>query len=233
MITLIVYPISYLFLGLAGPFIYISSMNLANGFPHRSGFILSLLTGAFDSSPAVFLAYRLLYQSTLGPTSLRTWFCAYLIVPLFIFLVQLLIMPSQSYKTTAELIGPMEEVASPTVCGEERVTYLGGDELINRTDMVGETDPLLGSPSLRTEAESRNYGISSSMNGKDVRTQLSSFWFWGIAGFTIIKMVCFFVAKYDHESCLISDMDSSLGLTILWQAFARNMSSFSILMKAA
>jgi len=188
------YPASYLFLGLAGPFIYISSMNLANAFPHRSGFILSLLTGAFDSSPAVFLVYRLLYQSILGPISLRTWFSAYLIVPLFIFLVQLFIMSAQSYKTFGEIVG-QTEVTSPTIYGEG-ITHSSADE-VGGTGMIGETDALLGKPSHHTEAQSKNSGISGSMNGKDVRTQLTSFWFWGIAGFTIIQMlrINYFVAS--------------------------------------
>lgn len=183
---------SYLFLGLAGPFIYISSMNLANGFPRRSGLILSLLTGAFDSSPAVFLVYRLLYQSTLGPISLRTWFCAYLIVPLFVFLVQLFIMPAQSYKPISDLKSQME-VTSPTIYGEEHAGYIGRGEFGDRTDMIGEADPLLGSPSRHPEVESRNHGITGSMHAKDVKSQICSFWFWGIAGFTIIQMVRFLV----------------------------------------
>lgn len=45
------------------PFVFISCFQLANSFPQRSGTILALLTGSFDSSSALFLIYRLLYQN--------------------------------------------------------------------------------------------------------------------------------------------------------------------------
>src|SRR5438045_9590193 len=51
----------YFFLALGGPFIFISSFQLSNTFPKHSGLILSMLTGAFDASSAVFLIYRLIY----------------------------------------------------------------------------------------------------------------------------------------------------------------------------
>ena len=54
----------YLFLALGGPFIFISSFQLSNTFPEHSGLILALLTGAFDSSSAIFLLYRLLYSAS-------------------------------------------------------------------------------------------------------------------------------------------------------------------------
>ncbi|KAG9531755.1 MFS general substrate transporter, partial [Aureobasidium melanogenum] len=54
----------YFFLALGGPFIFISSFQLSNTFPKHSGTILALLTGAFDTSSAVFLVYRLIFQAT-------------------------------------------------------------------------------------------------------------------------------------------------------------------------
>src|ERR1700730_18486380 len=56
----------YLFLALGGPFVFISSFQLSNCFPAHSGLILALLTGAFDSSSALFLLFRILYFSTDG-----------------------------------------------------------------------------------------------------------------------------------------------------------------------
>ena len=55
------YTPAYFFLALGGPFVFISSFQLSNTFPQRSGLILALLTGAFDSSSALFLVFRLLY----------------------------------------------------------------------------------------------------------------------------------------------------------------------------
>lgn len=94
----------YLLLSLGGPFVFISSFQLSNTFPKRSGLILSMLTGAFDASSALFLIFRLLNESTNGLISTRTFFLIYLIVPVFIITIQVTIMPSTSYKTAGELV---------------------------------------------------------------------------------------------------------------------------------
>jgi MFS family permease len=56
------YVLGYFLLALGGPFVFISSFQLSNTFPNHSGLILSMLTGAFDSSSAVFLFYRIIYD---------------------------------------------------------------------------------------------------------------------------------------------------------------------------
>ena len=99
----------YLFMALGGPFIFISSFQLSNTFPQYSGLILALLTGAFDTSSAIFLMYRLIYQGTDGNFSIKKFFLIYLIVPAFILAVQVLFMPSVSYKTVGELVTSAEE----------------------------------------------------------------------------------------------------------------------------
>ncbi|KAJ5621894.1 Major facilitator superfamily domain general substrate transporter [Penicillium herquei] len=94
----------YLLLSLGGPFIFISSFQLSNTFPRRSGLILSMLTGAFDASSALFLIFRLLSEHTQGSISVQKFFLVYLLVPIFIIAVQLTVMPATSYKTTGELV---------------------------------------------------------------------------------------------------------------------------------
>ncbi|KAF7715906.1 Uncharacterized protein PECH_005757 [Penicillium ucsense] len=98
----------YLFLSLGGPFVFISSFQLSNTFPKRSGLILSMLTGAFDASSALFLVFRLLHEGTDGAITTRTLFLLYLVVPVFILIVQVSVMPSTSYKTTGELVQEVE-----------------------------------------------------------------------------------------------------------------------------
>lgn len=98
----------YLLLSLGGPFVFISSFQLSNTFPKRSGLILSMLTGAFDASSALFLIFRLLNETTNGLISTRTFFLSYLVVPIFIIAIQLAIMPSTSYKTAGELVQQAE-----------------------------------------------------------------------------------------------------------------------------
>ena len=96
------YLTGYTLLALGGPFVFISCFQLANSFPKNSGLILALLTGAFDSSSALFLLYRVYYFSV-GKLSISHFFTGYLIVPAFIFLCQLFIMPKDSYKTVGTL----------------------------------------------------------------------------------------------------------------------------------
>lgn len=102
------YILGYLFLSLGGPFVFISSFHLSNTFPTRSGLILSTLTGAFDASSALFLIFRLANEKTGGAFSTRTFFTLYLVVPLFVFVAQVLVMPTTSYKTAGELVQEAE-----------------------------------------------------------------------------------------------------------------------------
>jgi len=67
------------------------------------------LTGAFDTSSAVFLIYRLIYESTEGNFWPKKFFLVYLVVPAFVLVVQLFIMPAKSYKTVSELVKQVEQ----------------------------------------------------------------------------------------------------------------------------
>lgn len=98
------YILGYLFLSLGGPFVFISSFQLSNTFPMRSGLILSALTGAFDASSALFLFFRLINERSGGSISIQKFFLAYLIVPVMISVAQLTVMPATSYKTAGELV---------------------------------------------------------------------------------------------------------------------------------
>lgn len=104
------YLFGYTFLALGGPFVFISCFQLANSFPKNSGLILALLTGSFDSSSALFLIYRVIYNNYFE-LSLNQFFTYYLIVPLFIFVCQLYVMPVDSYKT----IGTLAKIAETAI----------------------------------------------------------------------------------------------------------------------
>ncbi|RAO65222.1 uncharacterized protein BHQ10_001234 [Talaromyces amestolkiae] len=105
-----VYIPGYLFLALGGPFVFISSFQLSNAFPSRSGLILSLLTGAFDASSALFLVFRIINEKTEGTFTVQKFFTIYLVVPVFILLAELFVMPGASYKTAGELVLQAEQV---------------------------------------------------------------------------------------------------------------------------
>lgn len=97
--------LGYIGLAFGGPFVFISCFQLANSFPGNSGLVLALLTGAFDSSSALFLFYRIIYQNDyISNLTIHKFFSLYLVVPLFILLCQLFVMPAQSYKTVETIV---------------------------------------------------------------------------------------------------------------------------------
>ncbi|CAL1204498.1 unnamed protein product [Candida parapsilosis] len=98
----VILALASLSLKFANKMVYLDGYLSANSFPKNSGLILALLTGAFDSSSALFLLYRVYYFSV-GKLSISHFFTGYLIVPAFIFLCQLFIMPKDSYKTVGTL----------------------------------------------------------------------------------------------------------------------------------
>ena len=104
----------YLFLALGGPCVFISSFQLSNGFPESSGLVLALLTGAFDTSSALFLIYRLIYQGTEGIITPQRFFLAYLVVPVLIAVAQLTLMPETSYQLPPPSSPSTDDEATPT-----------------------------------------------------------------------------------------------------------------------
>lgn len=131
-----IYLTGYVFLALGGPFVFISSFQLANSFPKFSGMILALLTGAFDTSSAVFLLYRIVYQN-LQKISLHNFFLTYLIIPLFILLCQIFIMPNSSYKT----LGAVQKLGIEGL--DENGQLLEGDDGANIVADIDERTSLL------------------------------------------------------------------------------------------
>jgi multisubunit Na+/H+ antiporter MnhC subunit len=192
----------YLFLALGGPFVFISSFQLSNTFPKHSGLILALLTGAFDSSSAIFLIYRIIYQWSNGSFWPKKFFLGYLIVPVLILLVQIFLMPKASYKTVGELVKQVEEaddVYDDQI--DENSALLRDERRQHRQSIVSEITDLLGSKSgvthlKKEEKKNKISGVWGVMHGKTVRQQITSSWFILITLFTVIQMtrINFFVA---------------------------------------
>ncbi|OBA13956.1 uncharacterized protein OGAPODRAFT_103645 [Ogataea polymorpha] len=97
------YLVGYAAMALGGPFSFISSFQLSNAFPEKSGLILALLTGAFDTSSAVFLVYKFAYTRWPEALKIETFYKMYLVIPLFIVLAEIFIMPNESYLTPPAL----------------------------------------------------------------------------------------------------------------------------------
>ena len=186
----------YLFLALGGPFVFISSFQLSNTFPQRSGLILALLTGAFDSSSAIFLFYRLIYSASRGSFTLQKFFLVYLIVPIFIIVVQIFVMPANSYKTVGELITQVEERTEETDPTAEDMARWRQ----HRDSVVSETTTLLGKSATKqqTEEEQKKQisGVWGALHGRSALQQIMTPWFILVALFTVVQMtrINYFVA---------------------------------------
>jgi MFS family permease len=197
----------YFFLALGGPFIFISSFQLSNTFPQYSGLILALLTGAFDTSSAIFLFYRLIYQSTDGAFTTRKFFLVYLIVPVYIILVQIFIMPGTSYKTVGELVTQAEESnevihdSDDEIEDEDVVRHLQDARREHRDSVVSEITTLLGTKDAthqtREEVKKKNIsGVWGALHGRSASEQIRTPWFILIMLFTVLQMtrINYFVA---------------------------------------
>ena len=200
----------YLFLALGGPFIFIASFQLSNTFPQNSGLILALLTGAFDSSSAIFLFYRLIYSASHGSFTPQKFFLAYLVVPVFILVVQIFVMPANSYKTVGELITQAEEQTDDS-------TNPDSEDLArwrqHRESVVSETTSLLGKSATKQQGEEEKKkkisGVWGALHGRSAVQQIMSPWFIFIAFFTVVQMtrINYFVAtvRTQYEYMLHSD----------------------------
>ena len=196
----------YLLLALGGPFVFISSFQLSNTFPQHSGLILALLTGAFDSSSAVFLYYRLGYFASNRSLTPQKFFLIYLIIPIYIFFVQISIMPANSYKTVGELITQAKDPSEDTHDGDsERVDNVRRADVEeqrrqHRESVASEMTSLISKPgSKQQKAEERKKSISGvwgALHGRSALQQIRTPWFVLITIFTVVQMtrINYFVA---------------------------------------
>lgn len=197
----------YVLLALGGPFVFISSFQLSNTFPRHSGLILALLTGAFDSSSAIFLFYRLIYTATNGAFTPPKLFSVYLVVPLFIFIVQIFIMPSHSYKSLGELLARADDPSNDVqpsdadIDDQAQVDHLREGRRRYRESVVTEVTSLLGKngEDQKQKEEERKKDISGvwgALHGQSALQQIKSPWFILITLFTVVQMtrINYFVA---------------------------------------
>jgi MFS family permease len=194
------YTPAYFFLALGGPFAFIASFQLSNTFPHRSGLILALLTGAFDSSSALFLLFRIVYERTGGKLNTQNLFKIYLVVPVFILLVQIFVMPKSSYKSVSEIVHEVEEEANaptPPEATEDEQRSIRE----RRFSAASEVTALLDSTANvkradREDKKNSTSGVWGAMHGRTAWEQIKSPWFILITLFTVVQMtrINYFVA---------------------------------------
>ncbi|SCU82455.1 LADA_0C05424g1_1 [Lachancea dasiensis] len=223
------YLAGYTLFAIGGPFVFISSFQLANSFPKKSGTILALLTGAFDSSSALFFFYRLFYQNWTPNLTLEKFFTGYLIVPAFILLCQIFIMPKESYKT----LGAVEklEVEGLDMDGNLPAGEDGSRIIPDET----ERQSLLSNPSsgirpvlsansrrksvwenyVEAKLEKKTRGIFGAMHGRSASEQIKSPWFMLMLMFVVICMlrINYFVATVRSQEEYLLD-DAALALKV-------------------
>lgn len=176
----------YACLALGGPFAYISSFQLSNSFPKKSGVILALITGAFDASSAVFLIYRLFYTKSEGSFTIARFFKVYLLVPAFITVAQFLVMEKESYKTapsdstdvsTTEAVEPVPNSEHQLLLPQQGRRDSIGDAIKQHYVEEGE------------EALVAHSGIFGILHGQSAHQQLRSWWFIIICIFSSVQML--------------------------------------------
>lgn len=174
------YLVGYACLALGGPFAFISSFQLSNSFPKQSGIILALITGAFDASSAVFLLYKMIYNKTEGSFTIAKFFKLYLLVPLFITIAQVFVMPWDSYKTDS---------ADFTHDISEETHLLAPPIVSTRRDLIGDA---IKQPYADEGVEllvAHTGGIFGILHGFSAQFQLKTWWFGLICIFASIQML--------------------------------------------
>jgi hypothetical protein len=197
------YLYGYIALAFGGPFVFISCFQLANSFPGNSGLILALLTGCFDTSSALFLFYRVVFQNNyIKNLTLNRFFSYYLIVPLFILLCQIFIMPHESYKTIENIakIGEtgLDENGLPVDPNDSRYQ---SDEVESLTRIRSRRGSIKSIKSVFEEiADNRlkeiSGGVFGVLHSKPIIEQFRSPWWYIMCLFTTIQMlrINYFVA---------------------------------------
>jgi hypothetical protein len=124
----------------------------------------------------------------------------YLIVPTFILIVQIFVMPAASYKSVSEVVHEAEiEVNAPTppeITDEERLSHRE-----RRQSTIVEINTLLESSknikrANREEKKNSTSGIWGALHGVSAFDQIKTPWFWLITLFTVVQMtrINYFVA---------------------------------------
>ncbi|AOA62980.1 hypothetical protein KP2612_002455 [Komagataella phaffii] len=189
------YLFGYGFMALGGPFAYISSFQLSNAFPKKSGSVLALLTGAFDASSAVFLFYQLSFLKDPAFT-IQNFFKLYLVVPTFITLAQIFVMEGDSYLTPPAAIMSGRSAPPPT----ETTTLLPvrqsvANELeavgskFQRKDSLGDAMKTAYAEEAEEEARKQTNSVFGILHGFPSQYQFRTYWFLLMCLFSTIQML--------------------------------------------
>lgn len=194
------------FLSFGGAFTFVPSFHLSNAFPQLQGLILALVTGAFDASAAVMLGFRLIYDATKGRVALKSFFLLYLIVPAFIIVTQIFLMPDRSFDTRAELEEKIEIAEDPAtdlhdsdddIESDAELWKIRGDRSVRRRESIAEISSVLGTLEEREDYEKKEEekreasGVWGALHGMSAWNQIRTPWFVLITILTMLQMARF------------------------------------------
>jgi hypothetical protein len=198
------YLLGNLFLGVGGTFLFVPSFQLANAFPKHSGIVVALITGAFDSSAAVFLFYRMAYDASGGRFSPSQFFFGYMTVPMLISVAELTFMPSQAYHTTPELVQKIRKAQDNTRDVHDSDDEINSDRVLCRVRSIraerrhaklSQIEDLVGDVEERQErvklVEERHAvsGVWGALHGVPTHKQMLTPWFILILLLTMLQML--------------------------------------------
>ncbi|KAK1821594.1 hypothetical protein LTR12_003988 [Friedmanniomyces endolithicus] len=217
------YIVGNIFLALGGTFLFVPSYSIANAFPKHSGTIVATVTGAFDASAAVFLFYRLAYESSNGSFTPEKFFFGYLIVPIIILLAQFTLMTPDGYKTIPQLEAKLEKVEDPTndvhdsdeELSDTEVRQLRARRRVHRESKLADLESVVGDAEFREAREQKEEerhatsGVWGALHGRPAHVQMLTPWFILITIITVLQMLRmnFFIAsiRTQYEYMLGSD----------------------------
>ncbi|KAK5694698.1 hypothetical protein LTR97_009288 [Elasticomyces elasticus] len=217
------YVLANVFLALGGTFLFVPSFSIANAFPKYAGTIVATVTGAFDASAAVFLFYRLAYESSGGSFTPQKFFFGYLVVPAAIFVAQFTLMTPDGYKTIPQLEAKIEKIEDATNDVHESDDELSDREVRrqrarrreHRESKLAELENVVGDAEFREAREHKEEerlvtsGVWGALHGRPAHIQMLSPWFILITLITVLQMLRmnFFIAsiRTQYEYMLGSD----------------------------
>lgn len=219
------YLIANFFLALGGSFIFIPSFSMSNAFPKYSGTIVALITGSFDASAAVFLFYRLVYEATNHVFTPDRFFFYYTLVPVFIFMSQVAILPSQSYDNVPQLEQEIEQAldasrdvhsSDDAISSDDELDRIRSWRSDRRKSKIQKLDKLLGDEGLRQErADHEEERLSKSavwgvLHGLPAHKQMLTPWFILITLLTVLQMLRmnYFIATIRSQYEYMLDSES-------------------------
>ncbi|KAL3474246.1 major facilitator superfamily domain-containing protein [Aspergillus californicus] len=204
-----------LLLALGGTFLFVPSFQIANAFPKYAGTIVALVTGAFDASAAVYLFYRLIFESNPAVTPDK-FFLGYTCVPVLVFLALITVMPSQDYQSAHQLEVKIEKVKDATqdvhdsdddIDSDRELRRVRRERAERRKKKIHKLDKLLGDEEARKQREKQEEERQSTsavwgvLHGLPAHKQMLTPWFVLITLMTVLQMLRmnYFIATIDAQ----------------------------------